>query len=54
MNSLRKKLASLINVNRKDSSIFTSFNQTHIPISNYVNLHDLVSFFESDKKNLIY
>lgn len=52
MNSLKNKLSSLINVSRRDSSIFTNLNPTHISISNFVDQNNLINFFESKSNSI--
>lgn len=52
MNSLKNKLSSLINVSRRDSSVFTSLNPTHISVSNLVDNSSIINFFESKSNSL--
>lgn len=47
MNSLKNKVSNLVVVSRKDTSIYTTLNNQHISIINWVNKGQLKSFFDN-------
>lgn len=52
MNALKTKLTNLVSVSRRDSSIYTSLNNLHISIINFVDKNKIRHFFGEKEQTL--